>query len=111
MDLYLLKELYHLRTQQSKAQPEIMETKKLIIKYCTRFTNCITRKSNTQVDYAHGIDVLMAVYNLKHYSDNYSKTSGILCQYCKVQPAVDDNDAITGFNAANATTNLINIKA
>ena len=50
----------------------------------------------------------MVVYNLIHYSDNYSKSSGILCQYCKVQLAVDD-DAITDFNAANA--NSLNIKA
>ena len=51
----------------------------------------------------------MVVYNLIHYSDNYSKSSGILCQYCKVQLAVDDNDAVTDFNAANA--NSLNIKA
>ena len=45
----------------------------------------------------------MAMYNLIEYSDNYSKTSGNLWQYCKDIPAVDDNDAIVGFNVANAT--------
>ena len=31
-----------------------------------------------QVDDAHDIDVVMPMYNLIEYSDNYSKTSGIL---------------------------------
>ena len=34
--------------------------------------------NNTQVDDAHYIDVVMLMYNLIEYSDNYSKTSGIL---------------------------------
>ena len=32
-----------------------------------------------EVDDAHDIDVVMRMYNLIEYSDNYSKTSGILC--------------------------------
>ena len=43
------------------------------------------------------------MYNLIEYSDNYSKTSGILWQYCKDVPAVDANGAITNFTEANAT--------
>ena len=36
----------------------------------------------------------MPMYNLIEYSDNYSKTSGSLWQYCKEIPAEDDNGAI-----------------
>ena len=36
----------------------------------------------------------MPMYNLIECSDNYSKTSGSLCQYCKEIPAVNDNGAI-----------------
>ena len=44
------------------------------------------------------------------YSDNYSKISGILWQYCRVQLAVNvANGNIADFNAANATTNLCKI--
>ena len=56
------------------------------------------------------------LYNLIEYSDNYSKTSGILRQYCRNEQALDDDDAITDFNAANANllncfiTNLFKIK-
>ena len=45
----------------------------------------------------------MSMYNLIEYSDNYSKTSGSLWQYCKEIPAVDDNGVIVNFDGANAT--------
>ena len=38
------------------------------------------------------------------YSDNYSKTSGVLSQFYRDAQAIDDNGAIVDFNAANATT-------
>ena len=43
------------------------------------------------------------MYNLIEYSDNYSKTSGRLWQYCKDIPAVNNNGDIIDFNGANAT--------
>ena len=39
------------------------------------FTDCICEISNTQVDKAKDINLIMAVYNLIEYSGNYSKTS------------------------------------
>ena len=45
----------------------------------------------------------MPMYNLIEYSDNYSKTSGRLWQYCKDIPAVNNNGDIIDFNGANAT--------
>ena len=50
-----------------------------------------------QVDDGHDIDVVMPMYNVIEYSDNYSKTSGILRQYCRAEPALDDNGAIVDF--------------
>ena len=49
------------------------------------------------------IDIVMPIYNLIEYSDNYSKTSGSLWQYYKDIPAVNNNGAIVDFNGANAT--------
>ena len=43
------------------------------------------------------------MYNLLEYSDNYSETSGSLWQHSKDIPAVNNNDDIVDFNAANAT--------
>ena len=42
------------------------------------------------------------MYNLIEYSDNYSKTSGSLWQYCKEIPAVNNAGNIVDFNGANA---------
>ena len=50
-----------------------------------------------QVDDGHDIDVVMPMYNVIEYSDNYSKTSGILRQYCRAEPTLDDNGAIVDF--------------
>ena len=56
---------------------------KVIFKSCAPFINCISEINNTQVDNAKDIDTIMPMYNLIEYSDNYSKTSGSLWQYCK----------------------------
>ena len=38
--------------------------KKVILKNCAPFTNCIIEINNTQVDNAKGIDIVMPMYNL-----------------------------------------------
>ena len=45
------------------------------------------------------------MYNLIEHVDNYSKTSGILWQYCRDEPALAKNGDTTDFNADNADTN------
>ena len=50
--------------------------KKVIYKNCAPFTNCISEINNTQIDNAKYIDILMPMYNLIEYNDNYLKTSG-----------------------------------
>ena len=47
-------------------------------KNCAPFINCITEINNTQIDNAKDIDIVMPIYNLIEYSDNYAKTSGSL---------------------------------
>ena len=76
--------------------------KKVIFKNCAPFKLCIRGINNTLVDNAKDSDIVMPMYNLIQYSDNYSKTSGSLWQYCKGIPAVN-NANIIEFNCANAT--------
>ena len=45
----------------------------------------------------------MPMYNLIEYSDNYSKTFGILRQFFRYVATVDANGAITDFTEDNAT--------
>ena len=82
--------------------------KKVIFKNCAPFTNCISNLKNTQIENAkysdeYNDDIVMNMYNVIEYSDNYSKTSGSLWKYCKEIPAVNNNVGIVGFNRANAT--------
>ena len=77
--------------------------KKVIFKNCTPFINRIREINNAQVDSAKDIDIVMQMYNLIEYSDNYSKTSGSSWQYCKDIPAVNNNNEIVKFNGTNAT--------
>ena len=48
----------------------------------------------------------MAMYNLIEYSDNYSKTSGILWQYYRDEPALTNAGAITNFHAADKSVSF-----
>ena len=84
--------------------------KKVIFKNCAPFTSCLSKRNITQIDNAGYIDIVMPMYNLIEYSDNYSKTSGSLWKYCKEIPAVNNDGNIADFNGANATDSF-NFKA
>ena len=58
----------------------------VVFKNCAPFTNCISEINNTQVDNAKDIDIVMPMYNLIEYNDNYVKTSGSLWQYYRDEP-------------------------
>ena len=60
--------------------------KGVIFKNCAPFTNCISEINNTQIDNAKDIDIVMPMYNLIEYSDNYAKTTGSLWQYYRDEP-------------------------
>ena len=46
----------------------------------------MNRIKNTNIDTAQDIDIVMPMYNVIKYSDNYSKTSGSLWKYYKDDP-------------------------
>ena len=52
----------------------------------------------------------MPMYNLKEYSNAYSKTSGSLSQYYRDEPTIDANDNITDFPANNNNSNSFKFK-
>ena len=43
----------------------------VVLKNCASFTNCIREINNAQIDNAKDIVVVMPIYNLMEYSDNY----------------------------------------
>ena len=88
----LVKETISIERVLAAAEPENVG-KKVVFKNCAPVTDCISEINNTQIDNAKNIDLLMPVYNLKEYSNNYSKTSGRLWQYYKDEPALTDFSA------------------
>ena len=68
------------------------ETNKgVIFKNCVPFINCINKINNTEIDNAKDIDIVMPMYNLIEYSDNYAKTTGRLWQYFRDEPTTEDD--------------------
>ena len=47
--------------------------KDLTFKNCTPFINCKSKINNAEIENAKNIDIVMPMYNLRKYSDNYSK--------------------------------------
>ena len=60
--------------------------KGIAFKNCAPFTDCVSKINNTEVDNCQDIDIVMPMYNLIEYSDNYAKTSERLWQYYRDEP-------------------------
>ena len=83
-DAYILvKGTISVNNTAAQGAAENNTNKKVILKNCAPFTNCISEINNMQIDNAKDIDIVMPMYNLIEYSNNYAKTTGSLWQYCK----------------------------
>ena len=77
------------------------EIKKLSFKNNALFRPCTSKINNTFLDNAEYLDIVMPMYNLLEYSDNYSTTSGSLWNYYRDKT----NDDVNGNNGANNRIN------
>ena len=76
-DAYILNKETITVTNTAAADADANNTnKKVIFKNCALFTNCMNEINNTQVENVKDIDIVMNMYNLIEYSNNYAKTSG-----------------------------------
>ena len=64
-----------------------------MFKNCALFINSKSEINNAEIDHAKKIDIVMPMYNLIEYSENYSKTSGSLWQYYKDEPNDNSTDS------------------
>ena len=62
-------------------------------KNCAPFINCISEINTTHAHNTKDIDIVIPMYNLIKYSDNYAKTSGNLWQYFRDEPDDDIEDS------------------
>ena len=78
--------------------------KSVVFKNCAPFMNCISKINNTQIDNAKDIDIVMSMYNLIEYIDDYAKTTGSLWQYFRDEPADDDIEDSKSFKSKTKIT-------
>ena len=77
---------------------------RLALKSCVPFTKC-----NLEiVDTAENLDIVMPMYNLIEYSDNYQDSSATLYQYKRDEPPEDD--AVADLTADNSDSFKYKIK-
>ena len=60
------------------------------------FINCVSKINGVKIDNAEDLDVVVPMYNLVEYSQNYRKTTGSLWNYYRDRPSSStDNNNIT----------------
>ena len=62
---------------------------RLALKNCAPFTKCNLEINDEHVDTAENLDIVMPMYNLIEYSDNYQDSSATLYQYKRDEPPED----------------------
>ena len=73
---------------------------RLALKICAPFTKCNLEINDELVDTAENLDIVMSMYNLIEYSDNYQDSSVTLYQYKRDEPPEDD--AVADLTADNS---------
>ena len=86
------------------------KSKNVVFKNCAPFTDCIREINNTQVDNAKDTDIVMSMYNVIEYSDNYLNTSGSLWQYYSDKPSLNNAGDVIDFTGANYNSTLFKYK-
>ena len=81
---------------------------RLALKNCAPFTKCSLELNDEHVDTAENLDIVMPMYNLIEYSDNYQDSSATLYQNKRDEPP--EADAVADLTANNSDSLKYNIK-
>ena len=74
-------EAYILVVGTIRAANNVDNNTRLALKNCAPFTKCNIEINDEHVDTAENLDIIMPMYNLIEYSDNYQDSSVTLYQY------------------------------
>ena len=83
---------------------------RLALKNCAPFTKCNLEINDEHVDTAENIDIVMPMYNLIEYSDNYQDSSATLYQYKRDESPVNDDSNTVNLTADNSDSFKYKIK-
>ena len=77
---------------------------RVAFKNCAPFMKCVTHINDERVDNTDNLDIVMPMYNLIEYSDNYSDTSGSLWQFKRGKSPVTNAGNPDNVSTANSTS-------
>ena len=77
---------------------------RLALKNCAPFTKCNLEINDEHVDTAENLDIVMPMYNLIEYSDNYQDSSATLYQNKRDEPS--EADVVADFAAGVRRLNV-----
>ena len=72
----------------------------IAFKNCSPFTRCVTHLNNEHVETADNLNIIMNMYNLLEYFDNFADSSGSLWQYKR-----DEQNMTNAGNPDDVNTN------
>ena len=82
---------------------------RLALKNCVPFTRCNLEINNEHVDTAENLDIVMPMYNLIEYSDNYQDLSATLYQYKRDEPPDGDPIPNLAFDSSSSFKYKVNL--
>ena len=82
---------------------------RLALKNCAPFTKCNLDVNDEHVDTAENLDIVMPMYNLIEYSDNYQDSSATLYQHKRDEPPEDNPIADLTPNTSSSFKYKVNL--
>ena len=76
----------------------------IAFKNCAPFTRCVTHINDEHVEAAENLDIIMPMYNLTEYSDNYADSSGSLYQFKRDESPMNDAGNTLNVTLDNSTS-------
>ena len=64
----------------------------VVFKNCAPFKRCVTHINDEHVETAENLDIIMPMYNLIEYSNNYADSSGSLYQFKRNESPMNNNN-------------------
>ena len=94
---------YILVTGDIKVKAAAADTN-VAFKNCAPFTRCVTHINDEHVETAENLDIIMPMYNLIEYSDNYADSSGSLYQFKRDESSINNAGNLLNVALDNSTS-------
>ena len=76
---------------------------KIEIKNCNPFTRSATHLNDEHIETAENLDLVMNLYNMIEYSDNFSDSTASMYNYKRPEQALDDAGIVTDLSDTSAS--------